>query len=263
MPITDHDDYPSNHWSDVLKIIKEAVEETDFEPRMVNVDPAIGLIHDRIVTNIYNDDIIVCDVSSKNPNVMFELGMRLAFDKPTIIIKDELTSYSFDTGVIEHLSYPSSLRFNDIVQFKRELIARIKATYKKSKEKDYSPFLKSFGRTIKPATLEKTEISESTYILEELQMLRMEMRKMQSIQPSKKQLNSKFIDDLVLKKIYEVIDETSHKGNEINSNDLKNEIRRKLLVGGYSEFNEEILNKAINSYVNKIFADKSNLKIKK
>ncbi|WP_353118770.1 hypothetical protein [Myroides odoratus] len=56
------------------------------------------------MNNIYNDEIVVCDVSSKNPNVMFELGLRLAFDKPTIIIKDEKTGYSFDTGVIEHLN---------------------------------------------------------------------------------------------------------------------------------------------------------------
>src|SRR5690606_23299218 len=96
-------------------------------------DPAIGLIHDRIVSNLYSNEIVVCDVSSKNPNVMFELGLRLAFDKPTIIIKDELTGFSFDTGVIEHLQYPSSLRFSQIVEFKDALIKKINATYEKSK----------------------------------------------------------------------------------------------------------------------------------
>jgi hypothetical protein len=33
----------------------------------------------------------LCDVSGKNANVMFELGLRLAFDNPTIIIKDDKT----------------------------------------------------------------------------------------------------------------------------------------------------------------------------
>jgi len=32
---------------------------------------------------------------------MFELGLRLAFDKPAIIVKDDNTSYSFDTAPIE------------------------------------------------------------------------------------------------------------------------------------------------------------------
>ncbi len=55
--------------------------------------------------------IVVCDISARNANVMFELGMRLAFDKPTVIIKDERTPYSFDISSIEHLDYPSDLRY--------------------------------------------------------------------------------------------------------------------------------------------------------
>lgn len=181
MPIAKHPDYQNGHWKDVLDILSEAISVTEFEPRLVSDDVAIGLIHDRIVTNIYNDEIVVCDVSSKNPNVMFELGLRLVFDKPTIIVKDEKTGYSFDTGVIEHISYPSSLRFSDIVDFKEELIKKINATYAKSQsEKDYSPFLKSFGKTIIPTSLEKTEIPERKYIIDQLSMIRLEMRKLRS-----------------------------------------------------------------------------------
>jgi len=179
MPIATSTDYPADHWKDVLSILMQAINETEFEPRLVSDDVAIGLIHDRIVTNIYNDDIIVCDVSSKNPNVMFELGLRLAFDKPTIIIKDEKTGYSFDTGVIEHISYPSSLRFSEIVDFKIELAKRINATYERAtSETNYSPFLKSFGKTIVPASIQQTEVPEGKYIMEQLEMLRHELRSM-------------------------------------------------------------------------------------
>lgn len=172
MPIADHPEYNSGHWKEVLVIIAEALESTRFEARLVSDDVAIGLIHERIVNNIYNDDIIICDVSSKNPNVMFELGLRLAFDKPTIIIKDEKTSYSFDTGVIEHINYPSSLRFGQIQEFKKELVKRLNATYDKSlNETNYSPFLKSFGKTIVPASIQQTDIAESKYILEKLESL--------------------------------------------------------------------------------------------
>ncbi len=176
MPIAPHSDYPTDHWKDVLAILNEAIEQTKFEPKLVSDDVAIGLIHDRIVTNIYNNEIVVCDVSSKNPNVMFELGLRLAFDKPTIIIKDETTGYSFDTGVIEHISYPSSLRFSQIVKFKEELIRRIEATYKKSQEEpNFSSFLKSFGKTITPASFLQTEIPEGKYIISQIEEMRQEM----------------------------------------------------------------------------------------
>ncbi|WPY97613.1 RNA helicase [Christiangramia sp. OXR-203] len=191
MPIASHSDYPTDHWTDVLDILIEAIEETDFEPRLVSDDVAVGLIHDRIVTNIYNDEIIVCDVSSKNPNVMFELGLRLAFDKPTIIIKDELTGYSFDTGVIEHINYPSSLRFNEIVKFKIELKKRINATYKKSQEEsDYSPFLKSFGKKIVPASIQQTEIPEGKFILEQINLMRNDLRSLKNKDSAVKSFNN-------------------------------------------------------------------------
>src|SRR5690606_35030437 len=131
-----------------------------FEGSLVSEAEEIGLIHERIVNNLYFNEIVICDVSSKNPNVMFELGLRLAFDKPTIIIKDERTSYTFDTGVIEHLGYPSTLRYTDIAIFKESLKRKVIATYEKSeKDPSYSPFLKSFGTKIVPNKLTGTEVT--------------------------------------------------------------------------------------------------------
>lgn len=176
MPISPHADYSPDHWHDVRNIIMDVIKEADFGPKLVSDDDAIGLIHERIVTNLYSNEMIVCDVSSKNPNVMFELGLRLAFDKPTIIIKDELTDYSFDTSGIEHIPYPSSLRFSLIVKFKEELKRKVIATYEKSKEPSFSPFLKNFGRTMKPAAIHTTEISESKYIVEQLEKMRKDIQ---------------------------------------------------------------------------------------
>jgi hypothetical protein len=121
MPISAMDGYLEAHWSDVLDIISDAIEEAGFEPHMVSEGDDVGVIHKRIVQNLYDNPIVICDVSGKNPNVMFELGLRLAFDKPTIIIKDSATKYSFDTGAIEHLEYPKDLRFAPIVEFKETL----------------------------------------------------------------------------------------------------------------------------------------------
>jgi hypothetical protein len=178
MPIAGNQEYGTDHWKDVLAILLDAIQKTAmFTPKLVSDDVAIGLIHERIVNNIYSNEIVVCDVSSKNPNVMFELGMRLAFDKPTIIIKDQDTGYSFDTGVVEHLNYPRSLRYADIVIFKETLATKIIETYRKSQsEKDFSPFLKSFGKTIKPAKINETEITQGEFIATELGRLSKEVR---------------------------------------------------------------------------------------
>ena len=213
MPISPHPDYLVDHWKDVLNILSEAISDTEFSSNLVSDDEAIGLIHERIVTNIYNSEIIVCDVSSKNPNVMFELGLRLAFDKPVIIIKDDKTSYSFDTGVIEHISYPSSLRFGEIVAFKKELARKIEATYKKSIQENFSPFLKGFGKTIVPAKIGNEEISETKFLVEQIYKLRDDMKRIrfdirnQSVPIYEDRKIDATIRSLVSKYFYDIISE--------------------------------------------------------
>jgi len=113
---------------------------------------------------------------------MFELGLRLAFDKPTIIIKDSQTSYSFDTSAIEHLEYPRDLRFSKIVEFKEKLRDKIKGTYEKATtDPNYTTFLKHFGE-FKVAKLDKKEVSGQEYLLEEMKSLRYSMRRLEQLQ---------------------------------------------------------------------------------
>lgn len=160
MPIAAMGDYPASHWVDVQNIIKEAVAIAGYDARLVSESKDSTVIPKSIVQNLYDDDIVVCDVSGKNPNVMFELGMRLAFDKPVVLIKDVPTGYSFDTSTIEHLEYPRDLRYSEIQIFKQRLAEKIKATYEAASKEDYRSFLSNFA-TIKVARLEQTTLSES------------------------------------------------------------------------------------------------------
>lgn len=173
MPISAIDSCPEQHWGEVKEIISDVISTAGFEPNLVSDADDVGIIQKRIIQNIYDNPIVVCDVSCKNSNVMFELGMRLAFDKPVIIIKDDKTAYSFDTSPIEHLEYPRDLRFNKIIDFKKNLEGKIKSTYEKSKaDSDYSPFLAHFGK-FTVAKLDTQEISKEDYILEELREMKL------------------------------------------------------------------------------------------
>lgn len=179
MPISSLDGCTDAHWSDVLEILTESIEQAGFDGNLVSNADDVGIIQKRIIQNLYDNPIVVCDVSGKNPNVMFELGMRLAFDKPTIIVKDDRTTYSFDTSPIEHLEYPRDLRFSRIVDFKQKLTDKIKATYEKATtDNNYTTFLKHFGE-FTVAKLDKKEVSGQEFILEELRSLRMSMRRME------------------------------------------------------------------------------------
>lgn len=172
MPISSIDGCSESHWSDVLSIISDAISEAGFEPNLVSNAEDTGIIQKRIVQNLYENPIVVCDVSGKNPNVMFELGMRLAFDKPTIIVKDDNTEYSFDTSSIEHLEYRRDLRFSDIVGFKKKLKDKIIKTLKRSiEDPNYTTFLKHFGE-FKVAKIDTKEVPGQELILDEIRSMR-------------------------------------------------------------------------------------------
>lgn len=258
MPISATDECSEAHWLEVKHIIYDAIIEAGFQPNLVSDDDSSGVIQQRIVQNLYDNPIVVCDVSCKNPNVMFELGMRLAFDKPTIVIKDDQTSYSFDTAPIEHLSYPRDLRFNKIVDFKKLLTAKIMATYEKSNnDPNNSTFLKHFGKfTIKE--LENKEVSKDEYIINELKELRKAVnhlaRDHASIDPTirmgvkallnknEKNKNSALKSEMenMIKIIAQQCIFESHKNN-LDSNKLKDHILRKAVDYLDSNGNWDIL----------------------
>jgi hypothetical protein len=179
MPISAIDGCDESHWSDVQEILSESIESAGFNPNLVSNADDVGIIHKRIIQNLYDNPIVVCDVSGKNPNVMFELGLRLAFDKPTIIVKDEKTAYSFDTSAIEHIEYPRDLRFSKIVEFKQKLADKIRFTHQKAtSDSGYTTFLKHFGE-FTVAKIDKKEVSGQEYVLEELKSIRSTMNRIE------------------------------------------------------------------------------------
>lgn len=178
MPIADMAGYEPGHWGRVRTALDEAIKEAGYSPRIVSESDETGVIHGKIVQNLYDDPIVVCDVSGKNPNVMFELGMRLAFDKPTIIIKDNKTGYSFDTSTIKHINYRADLRFDDVREFQGIVAAAIVASVKlKEADPDYSPFLRHFHR-VKVTELQTEEVGSQQFIIAQLQSLNTEIAKL-------------------------------------------------------------------------------------
>ncbi|PCD75648.1 hypothetical protein CLN94_12910 [Pseudothioclava arenosa] len=130
-----------------------------------------NLIHTEIIRNIYEDEIIICDVSGRNPNVFFELGIRMATQKPTIIIKDDKTIYPFDTSTNRYIQYPRDLRHPLMEKFKTELIAMIGKV--KHQTEDQS-FIGQIG-PFKIPKIESTEVSASEAILQRLNEIERKM----------------------------------------------------------------------------------------
>jgi len=184
MPIADNPDlgYPLGHWGQVREIIITAAEAAGFDADMVSNDAQVDIIHSTIIKNIYNNDVAVCDVSTRNPNVMFELGLRIASKKPVILIKDEATPYSFDTQLIPHVAYRRDLRMFETLAFQKELKEKIATAYQESQQAGYMSFLGQFT-SYTLAQIDEKEVGAPEYIAQVA-------NRMQNIEDSLKSLTT-------------------------------------------------------------------------
>ncbi|PIJ96862.1 RNA helicase [Lysinibacillus sphaericus] len=201
MPIGEIDGLSEKHWQDVLDIIKasiETIKDYDIKFGIVSESSETVIIQKQIVQGLYNSDVIIVDVSAKNPNVMFELGLRVAFGKPIVIIKDDKTDYSFDTAPIKHISYRRDLRYGDIESFKRQLAYQVLETHKSYQiNPENSVYLKSFGEVeIEPVSLEKRQLNEVEIILDAINDIKNNMTIESRITRNKK--DSIDIDDSLI-----------------------------------------------------------------
>jgi len=165
MPISDTDGYEKGHFTRVYEfLIKPACEKARFIPIRADEEIRTNYIVIDIIKKILDSDIVICDLSSKNPNVLYELGLRQAFNKKALLIKDSKTSRIFDIQGLRTLDYDESLRV-DTVQKDISLLAKsIKDTFE-ANENDVNSLIQLLS--IKPAILnDSVELSnESSLIL--------------------------------------------------------------------------------------------------
>ncbi len=116
MPVTTPDSFLSTynndgaHFHHVLEhLFRPALEQLDFEvipPTATGAD----LIQAQIIENLETADLVLCDMSTLNANVFFELGIRTALNRPVCMVKDDATErVPFDTGIINFHTYLSEL----------------------------------------------------------------------------------------------------------------------------------------------------------
>lgn len=173
MPIsTMSDDYTKIHWTLVKEVIDTAIEKAGFQPRAAWVDPSKDVIHAKIIKNIYECEIIICDLSNLNPNVMLETGIRLSTKKPILIITDGVTKPPFDINPIEYIEYPRNLNYKDTILFIEELSRKILETSSLYRRGLYVPFMHHYTYEI---------VSPESRVITENQFIENEIRDVKSI----------------------------------------------------------------------------------
>jgi nucleoside 2-deoxyribosyltransferase len=100
----------SQHFQHVFDVLHApAARQAGFDV-IAPVVASSEVIPGEIIRNLSRADLVVCDISTHNPNVFFELGIRVALDRPVAMVKDDQTStIPFDNAMVGCHTYGSRL----------------------------------------------------------------------------------------------------------------------------------------------------------
>jgi len=134
MPFSGTSEYEPGHFDRVYDyLIKPACELANFEPIRGDDSKSSNMIMLDVLRNIIECDMAICDLSSINANVFYELGLRQAFDKKTILIRDGLHAVPFDLLGFRYVPYTPSLRVDTVKSEVNEIAAMLLETHNDSK----------------------------------------------------------------------------------------------------------------------------------
>lgn len=160
MPISNQPGYDPGHFSLVYEdIIKPAIELAGMKPIRADETVNTNLIQLDILRKVIESDIAICDMSAKNPNVFYELGVRQAFDKPTVLMIDDVTSAPFDVSSLRYVDYKKDMRYRDVKIAIERLAQTLTDTYEKKSDKSEINSLIRLMELTTPAQLNHTDIS--------------------------------------------------------------------------------------------------------
>lgn len=94
----------------IFDLLLPTLKKKGYDPDRADKIPRPGSITQQIIDRIFNADLVVIDLSNKNPNVFYELAIRHATNKPFIQIIDEkeINTLPFDVHNQRTLGYSYS-----------------------------------------------------------------------------------------------------------------------------------------------------------
>lgn len=134
--------YPNGYFDEVYNsLIVPAAAEAGFIAKTANKNGS-DIIHKTIVNNIYHAELILADLTEHNPNVLFELGLAIAFKKKVAIIRAKGTKPIFDVdNSMRVLDYSPNLWKSTLEMDTEKLTNHILATLEDQDESYLDIFL--------------------------------------------------------------------------------------------------------------------------
>ncbi|ENP8324423.1 hypothetical protein ACSTD2_20485 [Vibrio vulnificus] len=183
MPISTQPGYEADHFSLVYEdIIKPAIEAASMVAVRADETVNTNLIQLDILRKVIESDIAICDMSSKNPNVFYELGVRQAFDKPTVLLIDDHTAAPFDVSSLRYVTYSKSMGYREVKIAVEKLTRALIETYEKREDKSEINSLIRLMELTSPAQLNQVDLTDEDRTSIQISELTAAVHKVQSTQ---------------------------------------------------------------------------------
>jgi hypothetical protein len=148
LPFVERDPkHPKGFFAEVLRsIITPAAK--DFKVKTANRQGS-DVIQSTIISDLIEADLVIADLTEHNPNVMFELGVRMAQDKPVVLMKAEGTGPLFDVdNMLRVFEYSPNLWATTVEKDMPNLREFIKGAWEnRNSIKSYMKILQGRGKT--------------------------------------------------------------------------------------------------------------------
>jgi len=111
MPFSDNESILDNRWDDLfLNLLKPAIDDANLGYRCIrSLNPHGNFMHD-IVNHLANAEVVIAVLTELRPNVMYELGVRNALRRRTIMIAEKDSSIPSDLSAFIALYYSTQTK---------------------------------------------------------------------------------------------------------------------------------------------------------
>ena len=98
----------SDPFNDIYRdVLTPAIENGGYKPVRGDSLYSVGPVIEDIFYGIRSASVLVADVTGKNPNVNYELGVAHALNKPAVIISQSVDDIPFDYRHLRAIVYNS------------------------------------------------------------------------------------------------------------------------------------------------------------
>ena len=139
------DRYPDGFFNEVFtSLFTPAITDAGFQVKTAASALGSDMIQRTIVRDLLAADLVLCDLTAHNPNVLFELGMRMHRDLPIALVKATGTPAIFDVDYMHRVAdYNPNLWTSTIELDLPRLTAHIKGAWDNRESGD--TFMKLLG----------------------------------------------------------------------------------------------------------------------